>query len=192
MPTMDRNGTGLLRGWSLDIYFIKSGNVSCDPKEQCTKDKMGLPFQCFINEVPSSPHHCPACVSPKIWNTWHVRQLRQKSCFHRLFWSRLLCAERWQSRGNHAKNSFQFERPFQGFICSKSSLNILNTVRWSVSGTVSIPIMSPLLLRTMLCFNTHYGFQQSFDFNVSQSHSFSPLLFVQILWLKPLLTKWNN
>lgn len=43
-----------------------------------------------------------------------------------------------------------------------SSLNILNTVRWSVSGTVSIPIMSPLLLRTMLCFNTHYGFQQSF------------------------------
>ena len=127
MPTMDRNGTGLLRGWSLDIYFIKSGNVSCDPKEQCTKDKMGLPFQCFINEVPSSPHHCPACVSPKIWNTWHVRQLRQKSCFHRLFWGRLLCAERWQSRGNHAKNSFQFERPFQGFICSKSSLNILNT-----------------------------------------------------------------
>ena len=183
-------GHGLLRGWSLDIsYFIKCLKQSQGAMHQ---RQNGVAISVFHKRGTFLPLNRPACVSPKIWNTWHVRQLRQKSCYHRLFWGRLLGAEWWQLRGKHAKNSFQFERPFQGFICSKSSLNILNTVRWSVSGTVSIPIMSPLLLRTMLCFNTHYGFQQSFDFNISQSHSFSPLLFVQILWLKPLLTKWNN
>lgn len=117
-------------------YFLHRWGLRI-PKEWNTQDVKELPSNLFHKAVPI------LLPPPNIRYLIPVRQPRQKPSFP------TSSEAGWCTESREGKACQEFisiwKKPFQGFICSKSSLNILNKARWSVSGTVSILNLSPLL-----------------------------------------------
>lgn len=132
---------------------------------------------CLITQVPLS-----SCFSCKLWNSeCPVGKVdRSSASTPWLGWSRLRWEELWQWGKSMPELHFNLKDLLMALFVANILSAFLNTVQWSISGTVSILIMSFLLED-----NAPLQYTQAFDFNIS------PVPF-SLPCLLPKYCAWNH